>query len=186
MAAAFSFPEIHDFPPFYTRQPNLDTWGKQRQLWCDLVLLYFQSSKLAVLDITEFTSPRPGNAKAELFHNQRLKRSLKRETIIEIIDHLVESGNAEWDNPKKKERCIVFWRKPEEWASLIYKWAFETGQTNSVCTLYEILHGDHAAGQEFFGLDELIMRRSLEVLVKQGKAQLFTGSSDSDLGVKFF
>ncbi|KAJ2806458.1 Vacuolar protein-sorting-associated protein 25 [Coemansia guatemalensis] len=39
---------------------------------------------------------------------------------------------------------------------------------------------------EFHGLDLPTLRRSLEVLQSQGKAQLFAGSSDDDMGVKFF
>lgn len=31
------------------------------------------------------------------------------------------SGNIEWED-KKKQRCFVMWRTPDEWAALIFKW----------------------------------------------------------------
>ena len=31
------------------------------------------------------------------------------------------SGNIEWED-KKKQRCYVMWRTPDEWAALIFKW----------------------------------------------------------------
>jgi ESCRT-II complex subunit VPS25 len=39
-------------------------------------------------------------------------------------------------------------------------------------------------GAEFHGMDQELMQKSLQVLVKRGKAQIF-GDADS-LGVKFF
>lgn len=31
------------------------------------------------------------------------------------------SGNIEWED-KRKQRCFVMWRTPDEWAALIFKW----------------------------------------------------------------
>lgn len=31
------------------------------------------------------------------------------------------SGNLEWLD-KNKSRCLVMWRRPEEWGKLIYQW----------------------------------------------------------------
>lgn len=33
----------------------------------------------------------------------------------------VISGNLEWQD-KNKSRCLVMWRRPEEWAKFIYQW----------------------------------------------------------------
>ena len=70
-------------------------------------------------------------------------------------------------------------------------------------TLYELIHGDMTSSQgwplvvshrlddpwltfplEFHGMDQEILQRSLNILVKRGKAQVF-GSEDQQ-GVKFF
>ena len=31
-------------------------------------------------------------------------------------------GNVEWEDARKKQRCSVMWRTPEEWAALVYNW----------------------------------------------------------------
>ena len=31
------------------------------------------------------------------------------------------SGNLEWLD-KKKDRCYIMWRSPQEWGSIIYQW----------------------------------------------------------------
>ena len=87
----------------------------------------------------------------------------------------------------------------------------ETGQKNTVLTLYELVNGETTLSQgrsctpaldiidgerlligdwgsetipEFHGMDMELLQRSLQVLVKRGKAQIF-GSEDQQ-GVKFF
>ena len=92
----------------------------------------------------------------------------------------------------------------------------ETGQKNTVLTLYELMHGEATVSQgatsvhpsfpssvngkptshslltanliffsaEFHGMDPDVMLKSLNVLVKRGKAQVF--GSDDQPGVKFF
>lgn len=85
----------------------------------------------------------------------------------------------------------------------------ETGQKNTVLTLYELVNGETTLSQgrsctpaldirrgksfadwasgtvsEFHGMDMELLLRSLQVLVKRGKAQIF-GSEDQQ-GVKFF
>ena len=32
------------------------------------------------------------------------------------------SGNLEWLDKKRKDRCYIMWRSPEEWGSIIYQW----------------------------------------------------------------
>ncbi|KAI8320400.1 vacuolar protein sorting 25 [Martensiomyces pterosporus] len=121
------------------------------------------------------------------FNNKQLRRSLRVDVLREIIDELVKQGNAVWTGPKNtKDTCLVFWRKPEEWASLVYQWASERGLLNTVLTVFELANGDDTIGQEFHDLDPTTLRRALDILQSQGKAQLFVGTSDEDAGVKFF
>ena len=94
----------------------------------------------------------------------------------------IERGN---DRAGQREGTFwVFWKRPEEWGDLIAGWAEEMGQKNTVLTLYELREGDTTRGQDFHGMDEGLFRRSLTVLVKRGKAQVF-GSEDQQ-GVKIF
>ena len=83
-----------------------------------------------------------------------------------------------------RARFWVFWRKPEEWAGVLEAWVDATGQKGSVLTLYELTESDATAGQEFHGMDAELLQRSLMVLVKRGKAQIFGG--EGEMGVKFF
>jgi ESCRT-II complex subunit VPS25 len=62
-----------------------------------------------------------------------------------ILDSLVKEGKASWN--KSKQICTLYWYSLDEWASIISKWIFDTGKTGTVCTLYEILHGDDAVDQ---------------------------------------
>lgn len=163
-----------EFPPFFTRQPNQDTWMKQQELWIELILAYCKTRRQSFLIV---------NSQAEPFINPKISRSLSKTMIIELLDILVKDGRAEWTG-KEKEKCIVYWNSPEEWASLIYAWVSNTGQIGGVVTLYEIINSEDTADQEFHQCDEAIIRKALDVLVRQGKAALFT-SSDNSIGVKF-
>lgn len=97
----------------------------------------------------------------------------------------------------------VYWKRPEEWADVIAGWVEDTGQKNTVLTLYELMNGEMTVGQgivfsrlrrgletcadrmlDFHGMDAELFHRSLAVLVKRGKAQVF-GIEDQQ-GVKFF
>ncbi|KAI8929422.1 ESCRT-II complex subunit-domain-containing protein [Entophlyctis helioformis] len=183
--ASFAYPAIYSFPPFFTyvgrhgnrQQPTVDTWHKQRQLWCELILAHAEHARIFVVDVNEVVG------KAEPYHNPKIRRSLPRETLVLLLETLVSQRNAEWDN-KDHTRCLLHWRKPDEWASLIYKWIFDTGRTGSVCTTYEIIHGDEAADQPFYEIPDMVLKKALDVLVKQGRAQTFA-SSDGSIGVKF-
>ena len=118
-------------------------------------------------------------------------------------------GNVEWKD-KQKTSCLIFFRTPAQWGAQIYKWAVEQGKVNSVCTVFEIQQGEDAEGQgsqranthilnamltiafhrarfaEFYNIDTETLMKSLQQLEKEGKAQIFTGSSAENLGVKFF
>ncbi|KAJ1834318.1 hypothetical protein LPJ63_002050 [Coemansia sp. RSA 2711] len=178
--AQFQLPEIHNFPPFFTRQPNEDSWAEQRRLWCDLILAYYRHHRQYQLSLAEAVTEPP-------FSNRQIHRSLRVDTLREIVDELVRQGHAVWSGPKgAKDTCLIYWRKPEVWASMIHQWASDRGLCNTVLTLYELANGDDTAGQEFHNLDPATLRRSLEVLQSQGKAQLFVGTSDDDAGVKIF
>ncbi|KAK3292734.1 ESCRT-II complex subunit [Chaetomium fimeti] len=149
-----------------------------------------------------------------LFHNRRLNRGLSHADIREVIDFLRRDGRAEYVLPSSSsgnnstttnatssvsllplggsatdgggggDMAWIYWRTPEEWGSLVEGWVESTGQRGSVLTVYELVEGDGTRGSEFHGMDQELLRKALNVLVKQGKAQVF-GQEDS-LGVKFF
>lgn len=55
---------IFDFPPFFTRQPNQDTWNKQQDLWLQVIMTFCKTNKIYQL---------PVNGQVEPFTNQKIK-----------------------------------------------------------------------------------------------------------------
>lgn len=109
---------------------------------------------------------------------------------------MVQQGSAAYDassvtkakgSQAAPDGAIVwlYWKRPEEWASTIYDWINETGQTGSIMTFYELTQGDMAHTTEFHELPEPILRKALDVLARQGKAQVFQGAGEDGDGVKF-
>jgi len=173
MSNEFVWPWQYDFPPFFTLQCNADTKAKQLDTWCTLVLSYhrhFKIFRLRLVDVA--TSP--------LFYNKAINRKLPKEVIIEILETLKRKGNIEWED-KTKASCLIFWKTPQQWADIIYNWAAKTGQLNSVCTLHEMTQGINTTDEEFYGLEDWLLLRSLRILQSKGKAELIGNE-----GVKFF
>lgn len=172
----FEWPWQYNFPPFFTLQPNIATRQKQFEAWRNLVLDYHKFHKQYVLDITESqTSP--------LFCNKSIQRKLSLDVIYMILDELSKLGNVEWQDGQR-QRCYVFWRTPEEWGQMIYKWVSDSGMTNTVCTLFELTNGDDTVNEEFFGLDSGVLKKALQTLEKEGRSELM--DFDGNEGVKFF
>ncbi|CAI5658314.1 unnamed protein product [Oreochromis niloticus] len=157
-------------------QPNVDTRQKQLAAWCSLALSYCRHHKLYTLDVMEAQE-------SPMFNNKKIERKLSMEAIQVVFEELRKKGNLEWLD-KNKSRCLVMWRRPEEWGKLIYQWVSKTGMVNSVFTLYELSNGDETEGEEFHGLEDWMLLRSLQALQTEGKAELFT--MDDGKGVKFF
>lgn len=185
--SSFPFPPHHTFPAFFTLQPNTSTRRTQLQLWSDLVLTYCRYTRtfrLSPVDAADWT----------LFYNQSLRRGLALRDIREVLNFMAGpegDHRAEWiDSASGKKgaveaaECWVYWRRPEEWAGLIEGWVDATGQKGTVLTLYELVEGDATRGQEWAGMDMELLQKSLQVLVKRGKAGIFGG--DEQPGVKFF
>ncbi|RMZ83824.1 hypothetical protein DV737_g1436, partial [Chaetothyriales sp. CBS 132003] len=121
-----------------------------------------------------------------LFHNAAIRKRLSLQHAKDIVDFMASPAGhtrAEWRGPDKASAWI-WWRAPDEWAELISAWVDESGQKNVVLTLYELVEGEATVGQDFYGLDKLLLQRSLATLVKKGRAQVFGG--DGQEGVKFF
>ncbi|KAF8418041.1 ESCRT-II complex, vps25 subunit, partial [Tirmania nivea] len=182
------FPPQYTFPPFFTRQPNSTTWASQRLLWATFILQYCRARKIWKAQLSEVLE-------SELFYNRALGRRLKPADAVEILSWMSAEGQIEWEKcdatttttPAASSKSVfyIYWRRADEWANLIYDWIDSTGQKNAVLTLYEISEGDLSVSQaEFHGMDPHLVRKSLEVLVKRGVAQIF--SINDEFGVKFF
>ncbi|BET03055.1 Vacuolar protein [Nesidiocoris tenuis] len=167
------WPWQYSFPPFFTVQPNLQTRKAQLSAWCDLVLKYHKANNLYVLDVREAQG-------SPLFCNADINRKLSLEGIAEVMSELHRRANAE-PLDKGKTRWHVLWHTIDEWASILYSWADETGQTGSVCTFYEITN---ASDQEFSGIDQDVLLKALRKLEQAKKVEII--HMDDAKGVKFF
>ncbi|KAL1973453.1 hypothetical protein VTN31DRAFT_6088 [Thermomyces dupontii] len=183
----FQFPEIYNFPPFYTLQPNTATQQAQLKHWSSLILSWCRHHRIFRLNLAEALE-------TPLFHNARLKKRLGMAEARRVIDWMSRPGDdekeagggrrAEWVSPAEKTVAWIWWRRPEEWADSLMEWIEETAQKNTVLTVYELVHGDATIGQEFHGMDQEAFLKALQVLVKRGKAQVF--GNEDEKGVKFF
>lgn len=179
-AETFTFPARYSFPPFFTPQPTQSTRHAQLSRWSTLIQQYCAHHKLHTLTLqTAINTP--------LFHNTSIKKRLSLPDARAVIDYMVSTEGdqrAEWLDSTTKGEAWIWWRKPEEWGSLIAGWVEETGQKGVVLTLYEIVEGEGSVGREFHGLDMRVLQKALAGLVKKGRAQVFGG--DGGEGVKFF
>ncbi|CAD7089166.1 unnamed protein product [Hermetia illucens] len=172
--ADFDWPWEYNFPPFFTLQPNNETRTRQLTVWNNLTRNYYKHRNQSSLDINE-DSP--------LFCNNALKRRLPTEGRLAVMEHLQGTGHAA-PLDKRRTNWQVYWHTLDEWAKIIYDWSQRTGQTNSVCTIYEISNGDNSVGEEFHELDQDVVLKALKLLEEQGKCELML--FDDSQGVKFF
>ncbi|KAI9674550.1 MAG: hypothetical protein M1817_001888 [Caeruleum heppii] len=179
---SFTFPPTHSFPPFYTLQPNSSTLHAQLTTWSSIVLGYCRHHRLFKLSLSDALG-------WDLFYNKQISRRLSLKDARELIEFMkVNDNRAEWVYSKQVKGeanvCWIWWRRADEWAEILESWIESTGQKNMVLTLYELTEGESTRGTEFHGMDTEVMQRSLGVLVKKGKAQVF--GSDDQQGVKFY
>lgn len=89
-ASSFSFPQLYNFPPFFTLQRNPQTLASQLASWTRLVLDYCQHHRLFSLDVQgswERTTGAGG-----LFRNETIERELGADAIRHVFKALVEQG----------------------------------------------------------------------------------------------
>lgn len=190
--STFQFPPHYSFPPFFTLQPNLTTRTSQLQSWSTHLQSYCRHHRIFQLSLID-ALPTP------LFTNTTLSRSLSLRDAKALLSWMAsaEGGNraeffssAGGGRGKKGDegeagRVWIYWRRPEEWAALLEEWVERTGQRGVVLTLYEIVEGEASVREEFQGMDVELLRVSLGVCVKRGKAQVFSSGGEGE-GVKFF
>jgi len=174
----FAFPEIYNFPPFFTLQPNVNTRRQQLSAWCALLLAYTKHHRIWVLDLQEAGS-------SPLFHNAAKQRRLSLEGIYEVATKLAEAGQAEWvGGNSARGRLFVWWRSPAEWAALVVAHVQARGLQGQVCTVYELREGEDTVGAPFHLMAPAAFARVLETLEAQGQARAFA-TQGGDQGVKF-
>ncbi len=171
--------DFRNFPPFYTLQPVEATRAQQLLLWKSLILSFVKENpRFTSFDTKTFP----------LFHNDQLDRQLDTDAVQAVCADLIRTGHAEWEDVAQT-RLRVMWRTPQEWAPIIYEFISQSGLNGSLFTVFELHSDDSSFGSAaFFGLDNAILLKALEVLARENKAQLMyseEGGSIDEYGVRF-
>lgn len=159
----------------FSLQPHEETRQQQLKVWADLFLKYLKHTNKFTIGINDQNLP--------LLHNESIKRRLPTQFIVSILEHLQKSGHAA-PLDKKAQEWQVYWYTLEEYGNMIYNWIQQTGQTNTICTLYEIASGESTTNQEFHDIDEAVLLNALRLLEEKGVCELI--EMDGSHGVKFF
>ena len=139
MQDAFLWPQMYNFPPFFTKQPNRDTEAKRVQIWRDLILSYCRHHTIYVLELSDST------ISSSLFCNSTISRCLSKAEVSEILQMMCSAGLAEWISGEKS-KCMIFWRSPSEWADIVYAWVTSQGHLDSIMTMYEFKETSASSG----------------------------------------
>jgi ESCRT-II complex subunit VPS25 len=124
--ALFQFPPHYSFPPFFTLQPNPLTRSSQLSSWSSLILSYCRHQHVFTLTLIDALE-------TPLFKNKVLGKQLSLRDAREVLNWMAgkEGGERiEWIGSGKGKpvegsgmvRCWVYWRRPEEWASVVADW----------------------------------------------------------------
>lgn len=169
-------------------------------------------------------------------------------TLRLVIDALVSTGSAEYDPKPSKTKpatsAWIYWKRPEEWAQVIYDWVrfLAPSDRNTILSLHgeadeplktnlgqrdrsdqqyhDLLRVDRRRRprshhryaplesvppsapfslpppepdgsnpmffrSEFYRMPTPLLRKALDIVIKQGKAQVFKGVGEEGDGVKF-
>ena len=118
MEGSFLFPKSHSFPPMWTLQTNLQTRQAQFQTWSSIILSYCREKRIWRLTLVDALN-------TPLFHNVAIRRKLNLLEVREVIDWMTwdEAGQrAQWVAQEEKGSAWIYWRRPEEWAEVLYHW----------------------------------------------------------------
>lgn len=81
-------------------------WGTEEKRWAEDSVIPFEL--LCLLQTKSYVN-----------NVQRFWSKQVSKTALSLL--LLTTGNLEWMD-KNKTRCLIMWRRPEEWGKLIYQW----------------------------------------------------------------
>ncbi|WPT14395.1 Vacuolar protein sorting-associated protein 25 [Picochlorum sp. SENEW3] len=191
----FDFPEFWEYPPYYTVQPVAETFHKQKELWCGLILRYCKHTRTFIIDVHD--------EDLALFRNKKIDRTyivlcacivlaqlicgldvghLDRGEKRVFLDALVEDGKAIWVD--KKDTCLILWKSVDEWADSVYSWC--KNMAESVILVDDLCgHDGEMQGSDISGLPMALVVPVIACLEKSGRAKKFK-SKTGEAGLKIF
>lgn len=168
-------PSIYQFPPLYTRQPNLLIRQKQLETWVDIIAEYCKENKQWIVS-------REGDVgdSANIFRNTEINRSVPQLFVNEIWSEMVSKGKA----IAHETSYYVLWRDMDSWSSLILQWFETVGKLNQVVTLYELVESDETLEWEFHGMPEPLLQKCLKPLCVRNRATLMKDENGVPVAIK--
>jgi len=179
--SGYTLPSIHNFPPFFTQQPNPTTQATQTDHWIRLIVSYARARRLFTIRVEDADVKGSGDW-YEVMHNPEINHSLSPTYLATIFSTMVNQNSAAWEPQKQTRSVLLYWRRPEEWAEVLHGWVTNTGQINTILTFYEIQ--EPAVASELQGIPVSLLRKAIAILSKTGRAQLIDGTEEG--GVRFF
>lgn len=59
---------------------------------------------------------------------------------------MVKTEKASWLTANNKKRtALIYWRRPQEWAQMIYEFVDRIGGIGSIYTVYDLTEGDESS-----------------------------------------
>ncbi|CAN3362070.1 vacuolar protein-sorting-associated protein 25 [Diutina catenulata] len=186
----FEFPQLHSYPAFYSKQPNLTILSYQLEAWSQLILDYCKHYQ--VTSLSSSGNPRHSQTQSDLealpliFENKTIDRVVSKPFRNEVFRHMIQKKSAEPIVAGKPDQGVyVWWRSVDEWGQLFYDHASSTGQLDTVMTIYELTSPEESSlPDNLKNLDEQFLLVILNDLKKRGKCQVLKEGS-TVAGVKF-
>ncbi|KAI9294102.1 ESCRT-II complex, vps25 subunit [Neoconidiobolus thromboides FSU 785] len=163
---SFQYPKIFDFPPLFSKQIVPKIQEEQIEHWKQIILNYYYYHRLFLLDINLFNKQ---DISMECFENKKIGRKLNLDFLKEIVTEMYKCKLVLFED----EKFIILWRKPNEWADIIYQWVKDNGQNNKTFLLMDLIDDEDHKNEEFFNIPLLLLKESIKVLEKENKAKLF-------------
>ncbi|KAF8603758.1 ESCRT-II complex vps25 subunit [Ceratobasidium sp. AG-I] len=182
--SGYTLPSIHAYHALFVHQPNPTTEASSFEVWSKLITSYARFKNLFILR-AEDANIKDGPW-SEILINPRIGRGLTEKHLETILARLVANKMADFEPSGQTRSVIVYWRRPEEWAEALHDWANQTGQLNTILTLYEIQNPDVPSA--FTDIPLPLLRHAINILTLTSRAQYIEGTAGSHMGaaVRFF
>eukprot|EP00922_Rhytidocystis_sp_ex-Travisia-forbesii_P027061 GHVS01039703.1.p1 GENE.GHVS01039703.1~~GHVS01039703.1.p1 ORF type:complete len:227 (-),score=78.83 GHVS01039703.1:299-979(-) len=139
-AVPFEYPAIHNFPPFFTLQPNLDLRHRQLCLWSDLLTSYCHHHRVALLD----TSPAALSSLPFAGASRHVSPSTLQAIAAHMVHHQKRALLVVWDSTtgssttaSSSSSLLVLWRPLDQWVDSLVSWANREGLAGGVVETFD-------------------------------------------------
>mmetsp|Transcript_16801 Transcript_16801/g.21257 ORF Transcript_16801/g.21257 Transcript_16801/m.21257 type:complete len:143 (-) Transcript_16801:189-617(-) len=142
MVEAFTMPEYHAWPFFYTIQKNIDTRERQMKMWSDLILAFCKFKGVYQISLGELYG-------SDICNNAGINRRLSMDNLTRVAEWMQTNKFGEF-TAESKESIFVYWRSLQEIAQAIHRWADSTGRIGSVEVILDLTDDSSNRNEIFY------------------------------------